>query len=120
MKYCPNPNCLFLKEFDKIAEFRNDVMTCSDCGTMLEIGKAPTPEALRRLHPPQAPDEPTPLVVLVTFDDPIEANLFRARLEAEGISGNDSKLRPTRRRNGSFRWAAAPSVAMKCLCERKM
>ena len=51
MKYCPNPNCLFLKEFDKIAEFQNDVMACSDCGTMLEIGNAPTPEALDACTP---------------------------------------------------------------------
>jgi len=41
--HCPNPECPFLKKFKAPAEFREGFSTCSDCGSALVAGSAPTP-----------------------------------------------------------------------------
>lgn len=45
MPYCPNPDCPYRKRFGESAEFRSEIITCSDCGASLSekdiLGPAP-------------------------------------------------------------------------------
>lgn len=88
MKVCPNRECPFLVEFGDLAEYRDEITYCVDCGTALvDSSQAP---AL-----PSADDEGNEeddeamdaeeLVVIATFDHPEQAHVYRAHLEAEGI-----------------------------------
>jgi len=78
MKHCPNPQCPFLLEHGIAAEYEDRVETCLDCGTQLVPGPAPRPQ---KSTPPPLPN----LVMIRTAMYTTEADLIKARLEAEGI-----------------------------------
>lgn len=40
--HCPNPECPFLAKFHQPADYREGFTTCSDCGSTLVAGPAPT------------------------------------------------------------------------------
>jgi len=47
MKHCPNLECPFIEQTSFISEFRDEVMTCPDCETVLVDGPAPpVPESI--------------------------------------------------------------------------
>ena len=56
MRHCPNPRCPFLKAHKITAEYQDDILECSDCGTRLVDGyaerrkeqRAPVPTELWR------------------------------------------------------------------------
>lgn len=79
MKHCPNPHCSFLARMDMVAEYQDHVERCLDCGAQLVPGEAPA------APPAVAPQQGPPLVVVATFLRVLEANAWRARLEAAGI-----------------------------------
>ncbi len=78
MKHCPNPECPFLQDMGRIAEYEDHVERCADCGTPLALGPAPAPPKQRKQSLPD-------LVVIASVSQPIEADLIKARLEADGI-----------------------------------
>ena len=75
MRHCANPECAHLVRFGRIAEYRDDIESCSDCGASLSPGEAPRPE------PPAFRE----LVTIYRAADGIQAHLVRTRLEEEGI-----------------------------------
>jgi len=77
MKYCPNIDCPFRKEFNKASEFRDEVEICPDCGSRLISGEAPQPqsESLKTEE----------LVVIAKYMYPHQAHLARITLEARDI-----------------------------------
>lgn len=84
MKVCPNRACPFLEEFGEIAEYRDEITLCADCQTpLVDRTLAPTFSPSTKADA-QAADAET-LVVIATFDHPLQGHLHRARLEAEGI-----------------------------------
>ncbi len=78
MKHCPNPDCPFLARTGEIAEYQDHVENCIDCGVPLAPGEAPS-------ESPAVSRQKPPLAVVATFLRVMEANVWRARFEAEGI-----------------------------------
>jgi hypothetical protein len=66
----------------EIAEYQDHIEYCIDCGEALVSGEAPTKLSAAL---PAASHQPLSLRVVATFLQVIEANAWRARLEAEGI-----------------------------------
>jgi hypothetical protein len=84
VKVCLNHACSFLEEFGEIAEYRDEITLCADCQTpLVDRALAPTFPLSAKANA-QAADAET-LVVIATFDHPLQGYLHRARLEAEGI-----------------------------------
>ena len=80
MKHCPNPECPYLLKHGVAAEYEDRVEKCLDCGTPLVDGPAPKPAS------DNEEQEPLPeLEVIRTVMHTTEADLIKARLEAEGI-----------------------------------
>ena len=77
MKYCPNIDCPFRKEFNKASQFRDEVEICPDCGSPLISGEAPQPQS--------EPHEKQELVVIANYMYPHQAHLARITLEAKNI-----------------------------------
>lgn len=84
MKVCPNRECPFLAEFGEMAEYREEIAHCVDCGAplvyrsqapILPVADAENEEALAE----------EALVVIGAFDHPEKAHIYRAHLEAVGI-----------------------------------
>lgn len=82
MKHCPNPDCPFLARMGEVSEYQDHVEYCIDCGEALVSGEAPTQLSVAL---PTTSDQPPSLRVVATFLQVMEANAWRARLEAEGI-----------------------------------
>ncbi|MFN8486747.1 MAG: hypothetical protein U0350_04090 [Caldilineaceae bacterium] len=91
MKHCPNPDCPFLHQYKMVAEFRDEVNTCPDCGAPLAPGEAPEIEpveepllddAYRPLFP--ANREPD-LVTLCAVESEADAVFYKEQLELQGI-----------------------------------
>lgn len=87
MKVCPNRACPFLKQYGEVAEYRDEIVRCIDCGTLLIEGAS-----VKDILPETASNEETSavtsggaLVVIATFDHPWQAHLHRAHLVAKGI-----------------------------------
>ncbi len=75
MKHCPNLECTHLEETGRAGEFREDIVTCSDCGTTLAAGEPPEMD----LH------GPTRWVAIAQVPDPHAAHLVKSALAMEGI-----------------------------------
>ena len=75
MKHCPNRDCPHLLRHGAFNEFQDWVEVCTDCGGPLESG--------------EPPEIPRPgfreLVTVYQAASPIQAQIIRSRLEAEGI-----------------------------------
>ena len=84
MKVCPNRECPFLEEYGEMAEYRDEIAHCVDCGAPLVYrSQAPLlPAADEEQEEELAAEE---LVVIGTFDHPEKAHIYRAHLEAVGI-----------------------------------
>jgi hypothetical protein len=78
MKYCPNTNCPFRKEFGKSSEFRDEVEICPDCGSRLISGEAPQSQN----EACQGQD----LVIIAKYMYLHQAQLARITLEGHGIN----------------------------------
>ena len=90
MKVCPNRECPFLAEYGEMAEYRDEITRCVDCGTPLVERSLMSALSLADEDNNADEDddeeiEAEELVVIATFDHPEQAHLHRARLAAEGI-----------------------------------
>lgn len=88
MKLCPNAACSFLKTYGEVAEYRNEIVHCIDCGALLVDSALTSPLAEEARHAEEQAEEEEDsddLVVIATFDHPLQAHIHRAHLEAEGI-----------------------------------
>jgi hypothetical protein len=77
MKHCDNPECPYFKRVNKFAEYRDDINTCSDCGSVLKNGERPDIEYEQ--------EEIDPLVNISSYRDLQDAYLVRGKLESDGI-----------------------------------
>lgn len=84
MKLCPNAACPFLKTYGEVSEYRDEIVHCIDCGTLLVDSALASPLAEVEGVTEEALDRNN-LVVIATFDHPLQAHIHRAHLEAEGI-----------------------------------
>ena len=88
MKYCPNPRCPGRLSPRRPAEFVDDAYVCSDCGTPLLAVPAPRVNPDPDAPPPAAdahPEPTNPWEVAESGLTPIEGQIARSILEAEGI-----------------------------------
>ncbi len=91
MKHCPNPDCPFLHQYKMVAEFRDEVNTCPDCGTPLAPGPAPEIEAVAEpllddAYRPLFPANREPdLVTLCAVEAETDALFYKEQLELQGI-----------------------------------
>lgn len=92
--YCPNPECPFFLETGTPAEYRQEFLQCSDCGTALQSAK---PALRRRAEPMEDPvhgpvyfdrDEPDRdrLVTVATYSLPERAHYAQGILESVGVT----------------------------------
>jgi hypothetical protein len=84
MKVCPNRDCPFREKYGEIAEYRDEITNCVDCGTPL-VDRSQAPTLPLADEPDEEEMEAEELVVIATFDYPLQAQIHRAHLEAEGI-----------------------------------
>ena len=75
MKHCPNPDCSHRTRYGRVAELRDRLHRCPDCGEPLAPGEAPMPEPAAYLE----------RVTVYTAANGVQAHLVRAAIEAEGI-----------------------------------
>lgn len=91
MKHCPNPDCPFLHQYKMVAEFRDEVNTCPDCGTPLVAGAAPEIEPVEEpvlddAYQPRFPATREPdLVTLCAVEAEADALFYKEQLELQGI-----------------------------------
>lgn len=91
MKHCPNPNCPFLHQFKMVAEFRDNINTCPDCGTPLVPGEAPEVEVLEGAEVDTDSQlrstgyREQDLVTLCTVSSEADAAFYKEQLELQGI-----------------------------------
>lgn len=86
MKHCPNPDCPFLQQYKLIAEFRDEIETCPDCGTQLVAGEAPDIEAAPVAYEPLfTKTGDLDLVTLCLVDSEADAAFYKEKLEFQGI-----------------------------------
>jgi len=86
MKHCPNPDCPFLQQYKLIAEFRDEIETCPDCGTQLVAGEAPDIEASPVAYEPLfTKTGDLDLVTLCLVDSEADAAFYKEKLEFQGI-----------------------------------
>ncbi|MFZ4663027.1 MAG: putative signal transducing protein [Caldilineaceae bacterium] len=87
MKVCPNRECPFLAEYGEMAEYRDEIAHCVDCGAPLVYrSQAPLlPSADEGNEEDDEAVDADELVVIATFDHPEKAHIYRAHLEAVGI-----------------------------------
>lgn len=97
MKHCPNPDCPHLADTRRAGEYRDEAVTCSDCGRDLVPGEPPEIEQPGRLQ----------WTTVLIVPDPHAAHLARAALAMEGIP---SELRRTAKATDSL-VAGTPSSA---------
>lgn len=84
MKVCPNRECPFLEEYGEMAEYREEIAHCVDCGAPLVYrSQAPMLVAAGEEHEEELAAEE--LVVIGAFDHAEQAHIYRAHLEAAGI-----------------------------------
>jgi hypothetical protein len=79
MKYCPNTNCPFQRDFGMASEFRDEVETCPDCGSRLISGEPSQP-------PQRESRQCQELVIIERYMYIHQAQLAKITLEAHGIS----------------------------------
>lgn len=84
MKHCPIRDCPYREKFDSIAEYRDEVELCKDCGTRLKDGAPP------ELAGPQEEEDRSSLAGqpgddLVTVATYPNAHAARAKLESQRI-----------------------------------
>ena len=84
MKHCPNPECGGIANFNIVSEFNDSATDCSDCGTRLVSGPAPTPEELRGKGKP-APEPDLELVPVFIANDKAELIVIEGVLEQAKI-----------------------------------
>lgn len=86
MKHCPNPDCPFLQQYKLIAEFRDEIETCPDCGTQLVAGDAPDIEESPVAYEPLfTKTGDLDLVTLCLVDSEADAAFYKEKLEFQGI-----------------------------------
>ncbi|MCZ6747224.1 MAG: DUF2007 domain-containing protein [Acidobacteria bacterium] len=76
MKHCPNPECMHLEETGRAGEFRDDIVTCSDCGTTLAGGEPPEMDLRGQMR----------WTAIAEVPDPHAAHLVKSALAMEGIA----------------------------------
>ncbi len=77
VKYCPNPDCAGLARDGVVAEFRDAVRACLDCGSALILGERPTAVA------PEV--EFLELVTIFIACDLSQGQVVAGAIEAAGI-----------------------------------
>jgi hypothetical protein len=75
MKHCSNTECAHLIRFNRIAEYRDEAVTCSDCGGSLSDGEVPDPKNVSFRE----------LVTIYESQDQIRGHLLRSLLEQREI-----------------------------------
>jgi len=84
MKHCPNPECSGIANFNIVSEFNDTATECSDCGTRLVSGPAPSPEELRGETEPE-PDPDLELVPVFIANDEADLMVVEGVLEQAKI-----------------------------------
>jgi hypothetical protein len=85
MKHCPNPECPGLAKFNIVSEYEDVALNCSDCGTPLKAGAAPTVEQLVEDNRPKAPDPDMKLALAGSLVREPEIVMAESILEEAGI-----------------------------------
>jgi len=75
MKHCANPECDHVRRFGRIAEYRDEITSCSDCGESLVPGPAPELESV----------EYQELVTIYVAQNSVRGHLLRSLLEERWI-----------------------------------
>ncbi len=83
VRHCPNPECGHRLETGVPAEYRSQVETCADCGSVLRHG--PAPKSPTAETPTQTDVDLGRTVTVAICRDPIQTQFAVGTLEAAGI-----------------------------------
>lgn len=85
MRHCPNPDCPHLALTGRVAELRDDIELCPDCGQPTSWGPPPDESRNSRAESPVSDEPSAGLVKVAEFTTLHEAEMARQMLRAYDI-----------------------------------